>query len=154
MGEQKHRNPALNDVDTGDAPETVSGDDSPDKSSGNAGNQAPGGHEWKAGDRVCFAGRQFLQVFTVRRVHVEEPRIEISGVNGLFASHLFVPAPAEPIDMPPVTFGAPKEEIPQDPPTVVVALEEWLKHSRDAGSLHVAIPCDAVEEILKLLREK
>lgn len=58
---------------------------------------------WKVGDRVCFAHQPLGRVYVVERVGKgEEPLIEMLGMAGIYASHLFVPAPAEPIDLPAV----------------------------------------------------
>ena len=35
---------------------------------------------------------------------------------------------------------------------VETKLSAWLKHCRDSGSQHIAIPCEAAEEILSLLQ--
>lgn len=140
---------------------------------------------WKVGDRVCFANNPLGQVYRVTRVHEDEPCVEVQNSAGLYASHLFVPAPAEPISLPPIELEArprdssegqhparaivganrPGHASPADPGADLSAPESpalgvgarlayWLQHARSAGAPHVCIPCEAAEEILKLLGDR
>jgi hypothetical protein len=53
---------------------------------------------WKVGDRVCFVHQRLGPAYEVSRIHPwvqgDNPMIELLGMFGLYAAHLFVQAPA------------------------------------------------------------
>lgn len=71
---------------------------SPGKAAANAGNAASGERpdkKWKRGDRVCFA-HDLDTSWKVEGVQSpgNEPSVQLEGMSGFFASHLFVADPA------------------------------------------------------------
>jgi hypothetical protein len=119
----------------------------------NAGKAASGeapAKKWKAGDRVCFA-HLLTQSYTVLRTYIGgEPNVELVGMPGIFASHIFVEAPAEsrealvPVS-PKLPYSTPELTGPFE---LEPKLSEWLQHSRDSGSLHVALPIPAMDALI------
>jgi hypothetical protein len=98
-------------------------------------------HSWEGarrgviGQRVCPAPPISLQPVEV------EPRKDVKP-DLTSEPRKWTRAEAEKaLDMRPALEAAP----------TVTKLSEWLEHSRASGNLHVAIPCDRVEEILELL---
>jgi hypothetical protein len=88
---------------------------------------------WKVGDRVCFVNAPLGQVYRVTRVHDDEPRVEVQNSAGIYASHLFVAAPAEPVSLPPLTVEAKDRPIRAD---FLASLSELGAEAfRDAGYL-------------------
>jgi hypothetical protein len=65
------------------------------------------------------------------------------------------PGHASPADPGAGSTGNSDRSAPESPASEVVAkLAYWLQHARNAGAPHVCIPCEAAEEILKLLGDK